>query len=118
MPHNLYLHSSIVQTRKIENTIEGKRSAIRFATIDSTVALMLALFVNAAILILSAAAFHTIGREVTEIQDAYQLLAPTLRNRNSQNIFAVALLSFRTQFYINRYSGWSNCHGRIFEHSA
>jgi manganese transport protein len=93
MPHNLYLHSSIVQTRKIENTIEGKRSAIRFATIDSTVALMLALFVNAAILILSAAAFHTIGREVTEIQDAYRLLAPTLGIGIAGIIFAIALLA-------------------------
>jgi manganese transport protein len=93
MPHNLYLHSSIVQTRKIENTIEGKRSAIRFATIDSTVALMLALFVNAAILILSAAAFHTIGREVAEIQDAYYLLGPVLGVGGAGVIFAVALLA-------------------------
>jgi manganese transport protein len=93
MPHNLYLHSSIVQTRKIENTIESKRSAIRFATIDSTVALMLALFVNAAILILSAAAFHTIGREVSEIQDAYHLLAPTLGIGIAGIIFGVALLA-------------------------
>jgi manganese transport protein len=93
MPHNLYLHSSIVQTRQIENTIEGKRSAIRFATIDSTVALMLALFVNAAILILSAAAFHTIGREVGQIQDAYHLLGPVLGVGAAGVIFAVALLA-------------------------
>jgi manganese transport protein len=92
MPHNLYLHSSIVQTRKIENTVEGKRSAIRLVTIDSTVALMLALFVNAAILILSASAFHTIGREVGEIQDAYHLLVPTLGVAASI-IFGVALLA-------------------------
>ncbi|MEI9959940.1 MAG: divalent metal cation transporter [Limisphaerales bacterium] len=78
MPHNLYLHSSIVQTRKYEQTPDGKREAIKFATIDSTMALMFALFINAAILIVSAATFHTRGQnDVAEIQDAYQLLSPT-----------------------------------------
>src|SRR6059036_4104888 len=77
MPHNLYLHSSIVQTRKFEQTAAGKGEAIKFATIDSTVALMFALFINAAILILSAAAFHGKG-EVGRIEEAYQLLSPTL----------------------------------------
>ncbi|KRE48265.1 Nramp family divalent metal transporter [Paenibacillus sp. Soil724D2] len=93
MPHNLYLHSSIVQTRKIEPTVEGKREAIKFATIDSTVALMLALFVNAAILILSAAAFHSAGKEVAEIQDAYHLLGPMLGTGAASILFAVALLA-------------------------
>lgn len=94
MPHNLYLHSAIVQTRKYEETPLGKRSAIRFATIDSTVALMLALFVNAAILILSAAAFHTTGHtEVAEIQDAYRLLDPLLGSSIASVLFAVALLA-------------------------
>jgi manganese transport protein len=93
MPHNLYLHSSIVQTRKFEKTTEGKRAAIRFATIDSTVALMLALFVNAAILILSAAAFHTIGKEVSEIQDAYRLLGPLLGTGAASVMFGIALLA-------------------------
>ncbi|MZQ85209.1 Mn(2+) uptake NRAMP transporter MntH [Paenibacillus sp. 5J-6] len=93
MPHNLYLHSSIVQTRKIEPTIKGKREAIKFATIDSTVALMLALFVNAAILILSAAAFHSAGTEVAEIQDAYHLLGPMLGTGAASILFAVALLA-------------------------
>ncbi|CAM3109614.1 Nramp family divalent metal transporter [Paenibacillus sediminis] len=94
MPHNLYLHSSIVQTRKYEETSLGKRSAIKFATIDSTVALMLALFVNAAILILSAAAFHSTGHtEVAEIQDAYQLLNPLLGSSIAGVLFAVALLA-------------------------
>lgn len=93
MPHNLYLHSSIVQTRKIEPTIQGKREAIKFATIDSTVALMLALFVNAAILILSAAAFHSAGQEVAEIQDAYHLLGPMLGTGAASILFAVALLA-------------------------
>lgn len=94
MPHNLYLHSSIVQTRRYEETTEGKKSAIKFATIDSTIALTLALFVNAAILILSAAAFHTTGHtEVAEIQDAYQLLTPLLGTGLASILFAVALLA-------------------------
>jgi manganese transport protein len=94
MPHNLYLHSSIVQTRKYEQTSEGKREAIKFATIDSTVALMFALFINAAILIVSAATFHTRGQtEVAEIQDAYKLLSPTLGVGIASAIFAVALLA-------------------------
>jgi manganese transport protein len=94
MPHNLYLHSSIVQTRQYDETSADKRSAITFATIDSTVALMLALFVNAAILILSAATFHSTGHtDVAEIQDAYQLLNPLLGSGIASVMFAVALLA-------------------------
>ena len=94
MPHNLYLHSAVVQTRSFEQTPTGKREAARYATIDSTIALMLALFVNAAILILAASAFHTTGRtDVAEIQDAYQLLAPTLGVAAASTLFAVALLA-------------------------
>jgi manganese transport protein len=94
MPHNLYLHSSIVQTRKYEQTADGKREAIKFATIDSTLALMFALFINAAILIVSAATFHSHGRhDVAEIQDAYQLLSPTLGIGIASAIFAIALLA-------------------------
>jgi len=94
MPHNLYLHSSVVQTRKYEQTIEGKREAIKFATIDSTVALMFALFINAAILIVSAATFHTRGQtDVAEIQEAYKLLSPTLSVGIASAVFAVALLA-------------------------
>jgi len=94
MPHNLYLHSSIVQTRKYEQNAAGKREAIKFATIDSTVALMFALFINAAILIVSAATFHTRGQnEVAEIQDAYQLLSPTLGVGMASAVFAIALLA-------------------------
>src|SRR5205823_1870364 len=75
MPHNLYLHSSIVQTRKYEQTPEGKAEAIKFATLDSTGALMFALFINAAILVVSAVTFHTRGQhDVAEIQDAFKLL--------------------------------------------
>ena len=79
MPHNLYLHSSIVQTRRFGRDEPGKRDAIRHATIDSNVALTLALFINAAILILAAATFHVAGRtDVAEIGEAYHLLAPML----------------------------------------
>jgi len=94
MPHNLYLHSSIVQTRKYEQTEEGKREAIKFATIDSTTALMCALFINAAILIVSAATFYTRGQhDVAEIQDAFKLLSPMLGVPLASGIFALALLA-------------------------
>ena len=94
MPHNLYLHSSIVQTRKYEQTAGGKAEAIKFATIDSTVALMFALFINAAILIVSAATFHTRGHhEVAEIQEAYKLLSPVLGVGIASTLFALALLA-------------------------
>ena len=94
MPHNLYLHSSIVQTRKFEQNAEGKREAIKFATIDSTVALMFALLVNGAILALAAAAFHWSGhQDVAEIQDAYKLLSPLLGVGVASILFAVALLA-------------------------
>ena len=94
MPHNLYLHSSIVQTRKYEQNASGKAEAIKFATLDSTMALMFALFINAAILIVSAATFHTRGQHhVEEIQNAYQLLSPTLGVGLASTIFALALLA-------------------------
>ena len=94
MPHNLYLHSSIVQTREYELSDDGRRDAIRFATIDSTIALLLALFINAGILILAASVFHTAGyNEVAEIQDAYYLLAPLLGVPIASTVFAVALLA-------------------------
>ena len=93
MPHNLYLHSSIVQTRKYERTARGKAEAIKFATIDSTVALMFALFINSAILIVSAATFYGTGQEVAEIQDAYKLLSPMLSVPIASTLFALALLA-------------------------
>ena len=94
MPHNLYLHSSIVQTRKYEQHASGKREAIKFATIDSTAALMFALFINAGILIVAAATFHTRGKhDVAEIQDAFQLLSPMLGVGAASILFAVALLA-------------------------
>ncbi|MDI9869894.1 Nramp family divalent metal transporter [Flectobacillus roseus] len=94
MPHNLYLHSSIVQTRDFEKSAEGKRSAIKFATIDSTISLGFAFFINAAILIVSAAAFHTSGnQQVADIHDAYHLLDPVLGVKMAGICFAVALLA-------------------------
>ncbi|MBS1823294.1 MAG: Nramp family divalent metal transporter [Acidobacteria bacterium] len=94
MPHNLYLHSSIVQTRDYPRTIAGKRDAIRLANIDSAVALTFALFINAAILILAAAVFHRNGHfEVAEIEDAYKLLTPLLGFTGASMMFALALLA-------------------------
>ncbi len=94
MPHNLYLHSSIVQTRNYERTTAGKKEAIKFATIDSTVALLLAFFINAAILIVAAATFHTTGnRDVADIHDAHKMLAPILGTTLASIFFAVALLA-------------------------
>jgi manganese transport protein len=94
MPHNLYLHSSIVQTRSYPRTVEGKRDAIRWASLDSAIALMMALLVNAAILIVAAAVFHKQGHyEVAEIGDAYKLLTPLLGFTGASTMFALALLA-------------------------
>jgi manganese transport protein len=94
MPHNLYLHSSVVQTRKYELSAEGKREAVRYAFVDSTIALSFALFINAAILIVAAATFHRTGNtQVAEIQDAYQLLTPLLGVAGASTVFALALLA-------------------------
>ncbi len=94
MPHNLYLHSSIVQTRKYQKTLPAKKEAIKFATIDSTVALFFAFFVNAAILIVAAATFYTNGlHNVVEIEDAYQLLSPLVGVGAASVLFALALLA-------------------------
>ena len=94
MPHNLYLHSSIVQTRAYERSDEGRRDAIKWATTDSTIALMLALFINAAILVVAAATFHTSGHaDVAEIGQAYELLSPLLGLGIASTLFAVALLA-------------------------
>ena len=94
MPHNLYLHSSIVQTRDYPRTQEGKKSAIKFAAIDSTVALLFAFFINAAILVMAAAAFHSSRHnEVANIYDAHKLLNPILGATFASVLFAVALLA-------------------------
>ncbi|PBB86183.1 Nramp family divalent metal transporter [Mesorhizobium sp. WSM3876] len=94
MPHNLYLHSSIVQTRAYERNDAGRRDAIKWATTDSTIALILALFVNASILIVSAVAFHNTGhQDVAEIGQAFELLSPLLGLGIASTLFAVALLA-------------------------
>lgn len=94
MPHNLYLHSSIVQTRNYERNETGKKMAIKFATIDSTVALLFAFFINAAILIVAGAAFHNTGHQgVADIMEAHKLLTPVLGATLASVLFAVALLA-------------------------
>jgi manganese transport protein len=94
MPHNLYLHSSIVQSRRYKRTPEGKREAIHLANVDSALALTVALFVNAGILIVAAAVFHRSGHfEVAAIEDAYKLLSPLLGAAGASTLFAVALLA-------------------------
>jgi len=94
MPHNLYLHSSIVQTRNYPRTTEGKKEALKFAGLDSSFSLMLAFFINAAILIISAATFHTTGnKDVADINDAYMLLTPILGTTLASIFFGVALLA-------------------------
>ena len=94
MPHNLYLHSSIVQTRRYAENPAGKREAVRYAFLDSTIALTFALFINAAILIVAAATFHWSGHtDVAEIQDAYRLLTPLLGVGGASIVFALALLA-------------------------
>jgi manganese transport protein len=94
MPHNLYLHSSVVQTRAFQRNDEGKKLAVKFAAIDSTGALLFAFFINAAILIVSAAAFHgTEYQNVADINDAYRLLSPVLGATFASTLFALALLA-------------------------
>lgn len=94
MPHNLYLHSSVVQTRHFDDSEKGKREALKYVTLDSTIALMFAFFINAAILIMAAAVFHSSGQtQVAEIEQAYQLLSPQLGVGIASTLFAVALLA-------------------------
>jgi manganese transport protein len=94
MPHNLYLHSAVVQTRDFERTPEGRREAIKFCNIDSAVALTFALFVNAAILVVAASVFYRAGRfDVAEIQDAFKLISPLVGVKAAAAIFALALLA-------------------------
>jgi manganese transport protein len=109
MPHNLYLHSSIVQTRNYERNAEGKKEAIKFATIDSTLSLFMAFFINAAILIVAAATFHTTGNHhVAEITDAHQLLAPIC-------IFCNSIISVWSKLDFDRDFSRTNCDGRFPE---
>ena len=92
MPHNLYLHSALVQTRRIGNTVDEKRVACRYNLIDSAVALNAALLVNAAILVVAAAVFFRAGKAVTEIQQAHELLSPLMGSAAASGVFAIALL--------------------------
>lgn len=93
MPHNLYLHSSIVQTRQYKRNKEGRKEAIKFSVIDSNISLTIAFLINSAILILGAAAFHGTGLDVSEIEGAYELLSPTVGVGIASTLFAVALLA-------------------------
>jgi manganese transport protein len=94
MPHNLYLHSSIVQTRNYPRNEAGKKMAVRFASIDSSVALMFAFFINGAILIVASASFHSSGhQQVADITDAHKLLTPLLGTTLASTLFAIALLA-------------------------
>jgi manganese transport protein len=93
MPHNLYLHSGVVQTRRFGDSVPEKREAIKLATIDSTIALMFALIINAAILVLAAATFNKIGQtEVSELGEVHKLIAPLLGSGMAPTLFAIALL--------------------------
>ncbi|MFD1168278.1 Nramp family divalent metal transporter [Oceanobacillus caeni] len=93
MPHNLYLHSSIVQTRQYKRDDNGKKEAIKFSVMDSTFSLTVAFLINSAILILGASAFHGLGSQVSEIEEAYKLLSPTIGVGIASTLFAVALLA-------------------------
>src|SRR6185312_4868696 len=94
MPHNLYLHSGIVQTRRFGDSVPAKREAIKLATIDSTLALMFALLINASILILAASTFHKTGQtDVAELGEVYKFLAPLLGSAMAPTLFAIALLA-------------------------
>ncbi|MEK4947055.1 MULTISPECIES: Nramp family divalent metal transporter [Carnobacterium] len=93
MPHNLYLHSSIIQTRSYERTEKGKKEAVNFARIDSIFSLTIAFLINSMILILGASAFYGNGQVVSGIEDAYALLAPTIGASIASTLFAIALLA-------------------------
>ncbi len=114
MPHNLYLHSSIVQTRAFGLSNPERREALKFAVIDSTVALGFALFINAAILVLGAAAFHTRGmNEVADISQAYRLLTPVLGASFASTLFRLRIAGLRAEFHAYRHPCRSNRHGRF-----
>ena len=118
MPHNLYLHSALVQTRRIGKSEQEKRIACRFNLIDSTIALNGALLVNAAILVLAAMVFFRRGIVVTEIQQASQLLTPLLGTTLASVFFGVALLCFRAILNADRHHGRADRDGRVSSTSA
>ena len=116
MPHNLYLRSSIVQTRAVKRDSASIRSAIGMSRIDTIVSLIIALLINMAILILAAAAFHATGHnQVTEIEDAYKLLAPIVGTGFAAVLFAITLLASGRKFDLHRHRGGASHHGRLPE---
>ncbi len=119
MPHNLYLHSGIVQTRAYGHSLPEKREALKYATINSTVALMFALFINASILILAAATFNKVGNtEIVELGEAHSLLSPLLGAAIAPTLFGIALAVLRHQLDGHRDAGRPDRHGRLFEDKA
>jgi manganese transport protein len=119
MPHNLYLHSSIVQSRRYKRTPEGKREAVWMANIDSALALSIALFVNAAILVMAAAVFHRSGHyEVAAIQDAFKLLSPLVGAAGASTLFAIALLASRSELLDYRDAGRPGGDGGVHPHPS
>jgi manganese transport protein len=116
MPHNLYLHSALVQTRKISNDDVGIKKALKYNFIDSTIALNAAFFVNAAILVLAATVFYKTGHsDVAKIEDAHQLLAPMLGTKLAPILFAVALIAAGQSSTVTGTLAGTNCNGRLFE---
>ena len=114
MPHNLYLHSSIVQTRRLARDAGAQQEALRYAMLDSTLALGFALFINAAILVLGAAAFHTRGlHDVAEIADAYKLLTPGAGREPRQHDVCVRAAGFGAELHADRNACRADCDGRI-----
>lgn len=93
MPHNLYLHSAIVQTRQYERTREGRKEALKYSVLDSNISLIIAFLINSAILILGSAAFYGTSMDVSELERAYELLSPTVGVGIASTLFAVALLA-------------------------
>ena len=115
MPHNLYLHSSIVQSRRYKRTPQGKREAIKMANIDSALALTVALFVNAAILIVAAAVFHRSGHfEVAAIEDAYKLLEPAGGRRRREHAVCGRAACLGTELVHHRHARGAGGDGRIY----
>ncbi len=116
MPHNLYLHSALVQTRKIRKSEGGIKQALKWNFIDSTIALNIAFLVNTAILVLAATAFFKTGNtNVAEIKDAHRLLAPLLGSNVAPVLFAVALIAAGQSSTANRHTCRTNSNGRIFK---
>ncbi len=119
MPHNLYLHSGVVQTRRFGDSVPDRREAIKLATVDSTIALMFALLINASILILAAATFNKVGKtDVAELEQVHSFLAPLLGSAIAPTLFGIALLVLRAQFHRDRHAGRPDRDGGLPRHPA